>query len=271
MIRYPFAEQVPWKYRDANGTPAYFKGMNTPIAAVLHISQGHASTARQWAAVGYSSASWHYTVCLDGHVMQHLDHSDGGYHAGIADTQAALHRPTWPLWKGPGINVNTYTIGIEHEGFSGDGFTDAQRDASVALCRWLSQELGFPYARDNFPPHADIDLVNRPSDFGPVAYREQHYAFMFGGDEVTREEYETLMLAVFSGAEEATLPREERLTNAIYRADQRAQGLASSVADQSASAITIVQDHVLNHAAGVTGPVAPHQHEIAATTIGVVK
>ncbi len=91
------------------------------------------------------------------------------------------------------------------------------------------------------------------------------------GDEVTREEYETLMLAVFSGAEEATLPREERLTNAIYRADQRAQGLASSVADQSASAITIVQEHVLNHAAGVTGPVAPHQHEIAATTIGVVK
>ncbi len=100
--------------------------------------------------------------------------------------------------------------------------------------------------------------------------RDANYVFM-EEDEVTREEYETLMLAVFSGAEEATLPREERLKNAIYRADQRAQGLASSVADQSASAITIVQEHVLNHAAGVTGPIPPHQHEIAATTIGVVK
>ena len=112
--------------------------------------------------------------------------------------------------------------------------------------------------------------------------RDANYVFM-EGDEVTREEYETLMLAVFSGAEEATLPREERLKNALYRADQRAQGLASSVADQSASAITIVQEHVLNHAAGVHDTTDDtHVHGVAlnhfftgppaaATTIGVVK
>lgn len=184
-MRYPNAEWVPWAYNTGDG-PTYFKGMNQPIAAVLHIAQGHASTARQWAITGHYGASWHYTVCLDGTVLQHLDHEDGGYHAGIASPPAPT--PTWSLWKGPGVNVNWYTIGIEHEGFSGDGFTDAQRDASKALCQWLAATLGFPYDREHFPAHAEIDLINRANDFGPPAYREEHYQFMFEEDAMTPEE-----------------------------------------------------------------------------------
>lgn len=184
MTHYPGAEWVPWKYESSQG-PAYFRGANKPIAAVLHIAQGYMSTARSWATSGHFGASWHFSVGRDGSIMQHLDFEDGGYHAGIPDTAP---KPTWKLWRGYGINANLYTIGIEHEGFSGDGFTDAQRQSSRDLCRWLAGTLGFTYDRDHFPPHADIDLINRPSDFGPPEYREQHYAFMFEEDSMSAED-----------------------------------------------------------------------------------
>ena len=186
MSLYPLAEWVPWRYLSDAGQPTYFKGTNQPEAAVLHIMQGYMSTARQWALTGHYGASWHFSVGRDGHIMQHLDFEDGGYHAGIASPPAPT--PTWALWKGSGVNVNNYTIGIEHEGFSGDGFTEAQRVASRDLCRWLADTIGFAYDRDHFPPHADIDLVNRPNDFGPPTYREAHYLYMFQEDGMTPEE-----------------------------------------------------------------------------------
>jgi len=189
MSRYPAAEWVPWRYISDSGQPAYFKGVNRPEAVVLHVMQGYMSTARQWAIVGHYGASWHFSVGRDGSVMQHLDFEDGGYHAGIPDTAPS---PVWPLWKGHGVNVNLYTIGIEHEGFSGDGFTEAQRLASRDLCKWLAGELGFPYDRDHFPPHADIDLVNRPSDFAPPDGREAHYQYMF--EEESMSEADRLRL-----------------------------------------------------------------------------
>lgn len=193
-VIYPGAEWVPWRYESPQG-PTYFKDGNQPIAVVLHIAQGYASTARQWAITGHYGASWHYTVCKDGTVLQHLLHKHGGYHAGIPATAPT---PTWPLWRGYGQNVNTYTIGIEHEGFSGDGFPEAQAVASRDLCRWLAGELGIPYDRDHFPPHADIDLINRPNDFGPPAYREEHYRFMFEEEECMTPEERAKLDAVYA-------------------------------------------------------------------------
>lgn len=191
---YPEAEWVPWAYNTGAG-PTYFRGLNQPIAVVLHIAQGYSSTARQWAITGHYGASWHYTVCKDGRVLQHLEHQDGGYHAGIPQTAPD---PTWALWKGHGVNVNHYTIGIEHEGFSGDGFTEAQAEASRKLCRWLAEEIGVPYDRDHFPPHADIDLINRPNDFGPPEYREAHYRYMFEEDDPMTPEERARLDAVYA-------------------------------------------------------------------------
>jgi hypothetical protein len=191
MSRYPEAEWVPWRYLSDSGQPTYFKGINRPEAVVLHVMQGYMSTARQWAIVGHYGASWHFSVGRDGSVMQHLDFEDGGYHAGIGPTRPngqPTPEPTWALWKGWGPNVNTYTIGIEHEGFSGDGFTVEQQRASRDLCRWLAADLGVPYDRDHFPPHADIDLVNRANDFAPPDGREAHYQYMFEEESMTPEE-----------------------------------------------------------------------------------
>lgn len=189
MTIYPKAEWVPWKYDSPEG-PTYFSGVNVPIAVVLHVMQGYASTARGWANAGHYGASWHFTVSRDGSVMQHLDFKDGGYHAGIASPPAPT--PTWQLWRTNGQNVNSYTIGIEHEGFSGTPFTPEQAEASRELCRWLSDTIGFPFDRDHFPPHADIDLINRADDFNSPALRADHYAFLLE-DNMTPAEVQTIV------------------------------------------------------------------------------
>lgn len=179
MNRYPGAEWVPWATSDFR--PAYYNDINKPEAAVLHVAEGWASTIRQWAKDGYARASWHYTVCKDGKVMQHLDHNDGGYHAGIEEIRydgTPNPKPTWKLWKGWGVNVNTYTIGIEHEGFSGQPFTKEQEHASRELCRWLSKELNIPLDRDHFTYHGTIALIDRANDFNTPALRDKFYEFL---------------------------------------------------------------------------------------------
>lgn len=178
--RYPAAEWVPWGYNPSN--PSYYAGQNQPAAAVLHVASGWASTIRTWAAQGYAGASWHFTVCQNGAVLQHIELEDGGYHAGIARYRydgSPNPEPTWSGWRGWGVNVNHYTIGIEHEGMSGVPFTPEQAAASRSLCEWIAATCGFPYDREHFPPHADIALLDRPHDFNTPALREEYYGFLF--------------------------------------------------------------------------------------------
>jgi hypothetical protein len=153
---YPEAEQVPW-YMHPDDFNAYV-GTNFPTAVVLHIAQGWESTIRSWANSAFNGAWWHYTVALDGRVLQHLQHSTGGRHA-------------------PPRNFDT--IGIEHEGFSGNPMTPAQAAASKRLCKWLSTVLGIPYDRQHFIPHADIDPVTRANDFNTPTLRGEHYAYLW--------------------------------------------------------------------------------------------
>jgi hypothetical protein len=239
MSRYPNAEWLPWKYNSEYG-PTYYKGTNKPEAVVLHVMQGYLRTARTWAAQGHYGASWHFSVGVDGTVLQHLEFEDGGYHAGISVNSKT---PTWPLWKGHGVNVNNYTIGIEHEGFSGDGFSPAQAASSRDLCRWLAGEMGIEFGRDRFPPHADIDIVNRPLDFAPPAQREEFYKFLFEEEELPDPRIDKLIAAL--GGEAAVDEWNARGNSLLagYALEQQKLG-----------------EHLHNHAAGVTGAIPEHEH-----------
>lgn len=209
MSRYPKAEWVEWKYRSPDGIPTYYKGLNKPEAVVLHIMAGWATTARQWATEGHYGASWHFTVSRDGSVMQHLELSDGGYHAGITVEQGRNTPPIWPLWKGATVNVNHYTIGIEHEGFHNEPWPQVQREASRALTNWLAGELAIPKPGSDpmvagalgpgdryllhYPPHAAIDRINRPNDFAPIAQRAEFYNWLKGTEDMTPEEVQAIV------------------------------------------------------------------------------
>lgn len=186
--------QAPWKYVSPSGVPNYYRGSNQPTAVVLHIMVGYVATALEWAEAGHNGASWHYTVARDGTVYQHLQHSDGGWQAGIT---ATAPKPTWPLWRGNGVNVNNYTLGIEHEGFPGEPFTALQAEASRELCRSLAKELGIPLDHDHFPAHAEIDVVNRVNDFNTPELRAAHYAYLFEEEDMgmTAEEAKRLATA----------------------------------------------------------------------------
>lgn len=66
-------------------------------------------------------ASWHFSILRDGRVFQHYDTDKITWHAGS-------------VWG------NSRFIGVEHEGgFSPENepLTDAQREASVALVKWI--------------------------------------------------------------------------------------------------------------------------------------
>ncbi len=173
-------EWAPWKL-DSQSGPTYYVGLNKPAAVVLHRQQGWISTARRWAAEGHYGASWHYTVGLDGTILQHLGHTHGGYHAGIPDTAKA---PTWPLWRGHGQNVNHSTIGVECEGFAAEEWPIAQLESLRWLCRKLSVDLGIPYDRGHFPAHAEIDVVNRVNDFDTPERRHIVYDYLFAEAEM---------------------------------------------------------------------------------------
>lgn len=76
-------------------------------------------------------ASWHFSITKAGLVFQHYDTKAVTWHCGSK-------------------RENGLRIGIEHEGglnpFS-EPLTIVQRNASVALVRWLSQSHGFPLVR----------------------------------------------------------------------------------------------------------------------------
>ena len=179
--------QEPWLYNGGHGA-TYYKGVNTPEAIVIHKMQGWATTAIGWAVSGAFGKSWHFSIRLDGVIYQHLTYADGGYHAGITDNQGRTNPPTWPLWKGIGRNVNTYTIGIELEGFSGNAIPTKQREALKWLLHKICDETGIRYDRDHLPPHADIDVVNRVNDFDYPEGREDLYLYLLTEDEMTPDE-----------------------------------------------------------------------------------
>lgn len=191
----PEIEQVPWAY----GAGAYYRGLNLPIAVTVHRMQGHKSTARQWALSGYTGASWHYTVGLDGSIMKHLAHSDGGYHAGIDHTVTGV--PTWPLWKGSTPNVNLYTLGVECEGFAGGDWPEAQLASLKWLCERLANELHIPYDREHFPPHADINIRDRVNDFDTPERRHIVYDYLFGEEDMTDPRLDAVIAALGGMAE----------------------------------------------------------------------
>lgn len=84
--------------------------------------------------------AWNYTLrSEDGHVANHLDPADVGWHAG-----------NWFL--------NMHSIGIEHEGWAGTGawYTEAMYRASAALVRHLAEEHGIPLDRAHIMGHDQV-------------------------------------------------------------------------------------------------------------------
>ena len=173
-FNYPEASPIPWRYDGGNGY-TFYRNSNKPIAVVIHVAQGWKTTSRQWAKTGYADASFHFQVDRAGAVDQYMNLGDGGYHCGI---KSSAPRPTWKLWRGYAINCNYYTVGIEHDGFSGEEFPEAQLRASAKLCAWVLTQIGQPADRDHVIGHYEIDSVSRKDDPGPTFPWDRYMALV---------------------------------------------------------------------------------------------
>lgn len=230
---YPAATPAPWQYENPTG-PTYYRGMCKADAIVVHIMQGYSGTAVEWAKGGHYGASWHFTVARDGRVWQHLGLDDGGYHAGIG----ANKKPTWKLWKGHDFNVNSYTIGIEHEGFSGEPYPKAQQAASAKLVAWLCETLGIPADRDHIIGHNEVDPVDRPNDPGPTWGWNQYLELVEEHMGITEEQMKQIIaseLAAHDAARRAleieVLGSTQLQASEALVARSRAMGRATTLAE----------------------------------------
>ena len=105
-----------------------YSGRNPNKGIVGHSAEGY--RAGLLAEIGNPNrrAAWHFSVMKDGDVFQHYPIS-----------AILAHGADWG-GDNDGANANGELIAIEHEGVAGEALTPAQRDASVALVRWIAQQ-----------------------------------------------------------------------------------------------------------------------------------
>ncbi len=114
--------------------------------------------------------SWNYSIrSSDGHVAQHLDAKDVGWHAG-----------NW--------YVNMHSIGIEHEGFAAQGaswYTEAMYQNSAQLVRYLADKYSVPLDRAHIIGHDQVPGILpayvRGMHWDPGPYWDwEHYMDLMG-------------------------------------------------------------------------------------------
>jgi len=152
------------------------RGGRQPVAIVNHITAGKYPGCLSWMKNPNSKASAHYLVTKAGQIYQLVQDADTAWHAG------AVNKPSWPLYDG--TNPNYYTLGIEHEGLSGDELTEEQYQATFWLHRQLIAKWGIPVDRDHIIGHYRIDSVDRPNCPGPGFPWDRLFNDLRGGSTV---------------------------------------------------------------------------------------
>lgn len=95
-----------------------------------------------------------YVVYKDGSIEQWVEEDDAAWHAGQANSPD-------PLLSLEGRNPNRLYIGIEHEGFTGEPWTEEMMQADLWLLRQIRERWGIEYNENNLIGHYRIDSINR--------------------------------------------------------------------------------------------------------------
>lgn len=95
--------------------------------------------------------SAHYGISRAGEIVQYVEDLDTAWHAG------RVLNPTSTLIKDrPGLNPNSFSIGIEHEGTASSGLTLPQMAASAELIRLLCSRHRIAIDRRHIIGHREI-------------------------------------------------------------------------------------------------------------------
>lgn len=138
------------------------RGEHKVIAIVDHIMAGTLAGTDSWfnspQNVGVSA---HFGVGKKGEIHQYVGIADVARHAG------EVRAPSWKLLI-PDTNPNYYTIGIEHEGYPGDKFTEEQYQATLALHKWLIKVFEIIPGPDTIIGHYRINGIDKINCPGPT-------------------------------------------------------------------------------------------------------
>ena len=158
--------------------------------------------------------AWNYSLrSRDGHIAQHLDSSDVGWHAG-----------NW--------YVNMHSIGLEHEGFAAQGaswYTESMYQTSSALVRHLAAKYDVPLDRahiighDQIPGHVPSRVPAMHWDPGPY-WDWEHYFDLLGApiaaDRTSRSDVVTVAPGYDGNSQPVTscgtTPCQTDATNFVY-------------------------------------------------------
>jgi len=133
--------------------------LTTPIAVVDHIMAGYFLGCRSWFKNPESWASSTFGVSKTGIIDQYVSLYDCAWANGAVLKPDPIAAPVYT-----DRNPNVVTWSIEHEGFSGEPWTEAMYQADLRLKRYLWQRapglilLG----------HCHIDSVNKANCPGPT-------------------------------------------------------------------------------------------------------
>lgn len=107
-----------------------------------------------------SEASAHFGVALDGRIWQWVRIEDTAWANGFVNLSE--YSPSWVAEAdAKGVNINTLTVSIEHEGKTGQPFSEVQYQASLWLHRQIIAATGIVPSRENIIGHYQVDIVNR--------------------------------------------------------------------------------------------------------------
>ncbi|GAB1646376.1 N-acetylmuramoyl-L-alanine amidase [Krasilnikovia sp. MM14-A1259] len=169
-------EWLPAPYQQLSADPGDYGNhdlSHRPRNQTIHYIVIH-DTEESWAgsvrlAQDPTYVAWHYTIrSADGHIAQHLQIKDVGWHAG-----------NW--------YVNATSIGVEHEGYAAQGawYTEAMYRASAKLVRYLATRWDIPLDRqhiighDNVPGPLPATVAGMHWDPGPY-WDWAHYFDLLG-------------------------------------------------------------------------------------------
>lgn len=144
---------VQMKYSSPNFTKGR-KGQK-PIGVCLHIGEGSLNSITSWFKDPNSGVSAHYGIGKNGEVRQFVLEENTAWHSGIRN------KPTWRYTPGSNVNTNSVLIGIEHEGYYRDVWTEKMKKASAQLVYEICTRWGIPINRDFIIGHYQIDNVRR--------------------------------------------------------------------------------------------------------------
>lgn len=141
---------------------------------VMHIAEGSIGAIHNWAkSRNNTGASWHFAVSKTGQIFQYCPEEHAAWHAGLKWVEGIpynargvkldINRLGQIIKQNKNINPNRYTLGIEHEGYHAEAWTEAMYEADTELIIYLCQKYNIPMDRDHIMGHCHIDYIDRPN------------------------------------------------------------------------------------------------------------